>query len=68
MSQQPLPCTPPPRTAEGGFIFLYGCLVFSKNVLTGKPEYFGVIQVKKTQNRVFLAYLLKPHFDKLNII
>ena len=62
MSQQPLPCTPPPRTAKGGFIFLYGCLVFSKNVLTGKPEYFGVIQVKRPQNRVFFSIFAQTTF------
>ena len=47
MSQQTIPCTtpPPPGTAKGGFSFLYRCLVFPKNVLKAKPEYFGVIQV-----------------------
>ena len=37
---------PPPRTAEGGFIyFVYVSSVPKKNVLKGKPEYFGVIEV-----------------------
>ena len=55
MSQQTLPCThpPPPRTAEGGFIFSYRCLVFSKNVLKGKPVYFGVITFKDPKNVLF---------------
>ena len=48
-----LTVTPPPRTAEGGFIFSYRCLVFQKNVLRGKPVLFGVIQVNRPQNGGF---------------
>ena len=37
---------PPPRTAEGRLIcFVLVSSVPKKNVLKGKPEYFGVIQV-----------------------
>ena len=32
------------------------------------PEYFGVINTKRSQNVFFSAYSLKPSFDKLNII
>ena len=35
---------PPPPRRVGSF-FSYRCLVFPKNVLKGKPEYFGVIEV-----------------------
>ena len=35
---------PPPELPRVGSFFLYRCLVFSKkNVLKGKPEYFGDI-------------------------
>ena len=36
---------PPPQNCRGWVHFLYRCLVFPKNVLKGKPEYFGVIEV-----------------------
>ena len=47
MSQQTLPCTsPPPELPRvGSFFFVYVSSVPQKNVLKGKPEYFGVIQV-----------------------
>ena len=66
MSQQTLPCTPPPRTAEGGFIFSYRFLMFPKNVLKEKPEYFGVIQIKRPKN-VFFSIFTQTKFDKLDI-
>ena len=34
---------PPPELPRVGSFFSYRCLVFPKNVLKGKPEYFGVI-------------------------
>ena len=47
---------PPPITAEGGFIFFRICVLCShKNVLKGKPDYFGVIQAKRPKT-YFLAY------------
>ena len=68
MSQQTLPCTPPPRTVEGGFIFFsYKCLVLPQNVFKGKPEYFGVIHDKRPKNVFFSANSLKPNFNKVNI-
>ena len=45
MSQQTLP-TPPPELPRVGSFFPYKCLVFTRNVLKGKLEYFGVIQDK----------------------
>ena len=60
---------PPTRTGEDGFIFLYSSLVFpKKNVLKGKPDYFGVIQVKRPQNVFFSSHLLKPNFNNVNIL
>ena len=67
MSQHTLPCTPPELPKMGVF-FSYRCQVFSKNVIERSPEYFGVIQVKRSKNVFFLDYLLKQNFDKLNII
>ena len=43
---------PPPRTA-GGVFFCIGVYSVPKNVLKGKPEYFGVIHVKRPKNMVF---------------
>ena len=57
----------PPRTAEGGFIFLYMCLVFQKNVLIGKLVLLGVIHVKGPKKFFSSAYSLKPNFNKFNI-
>ena len=48
MSQQTLPCTPPPPNCRGWVHFFpIGVQCFQKNVLNGKPEYFGVIKVSK---------------------
>ena len=44
---------PPPRAADGGFIFSHRCLVFPRNVLKGRPEYFGDIQVNRPKNVFF---------------
>ena len=43
MSQQTLPCIPPPELPRVGSFFPYKSLVFPKNVLKGNPEYFEVI-------------------------
>ena len=54
MSQQTLPCTPPPpELPRVGSFFSYRCLVFPKNVLKGKPVLFGIIEVKRPKNVVF---------------
>ena len=53
MSQQTLPCTPPPELPRVGSFFSYRCLVFPKNVLKGKPVLFGIIEVKRTKNVFF---------------
>ena len=50
--------SPSPRTAS----------VPQKNVLKGKPVFFGVIQLKRPQNVFFSIYSLKSDFDKLKII
>ena len=69
MGQQTVPCTPPPRTAEGGFIFFrIGVSVPKKNVLEGKLVLFGVIQVKRPPKRGFSLYSLNQNFDKLKMI
>ena len=51
---------PPPRTAEGGFIFLYMCLVFPKKCPQKKSSIFRSYSGEKTQKRVFSAHSLKP--------
>ena len=53
LTVQTPPPPPPPRTAEGEVIFLYRCLIFTKNVLKGKPVLFGVMYVKRPKNVVF---------------
>ena len=59
---------PPPKTIEGGFIFLYRCLVFPNKCPQRKACTFLSYPGYNTQKRVFLTYSLKPNFDKLNII
>ena len=44
---------PPPELPRVGSFFSYIYLVFSKNVLKGNPEYFGVIEVQRPKNVVF---------------
>ena len=44
---------PPQELPRVGSFFSYRCLVFPKNVLKGKPEYFGIIQVKRPKNVFF---------------
>ena len=51
MSQQTLPCTPPPQNYRGWAHFFR--IVFNKNVLKGKPVLFGVLQDKRPKNVVF---------------
>ena len=57
MSQQTLPCTPPPpELPRVGSFFSYMCLVFPKKCpqsLKGKPVLFGIIEVKRPKNVVF---------------
>ena len=54
MSEQTLPCTPPPKKiVEGGFIFFVSVSSVPKNVFEGKPVLFGVFQIKRPQNVVF---------------
>ena len=44
MSQQALPCTPPPRMIVGGSFFSYGCLVPPKFFPQKKVEFVGDIK------------------------
>ena len=67
MSQQTLPCTSSPELPRVGSFFPHKCLVFPKKCPKKKPEYVGVIQVKRPKNVFFSAYSLKPNFNKLNI-
>ena len=54
MSQQTLPCTPPPQNCRGWVhFFRIGVLCSQKNVLKGKPVLFGIIEVKRPKNVVF---------------
>ena len=50
MSQQALPCTPPPKMIEGGFIFSYGCLVPPKFFPKKKVDFVGDIRIGTHQN------------------
>ena len=50
MSQQALPCTPPPRMIEGGFIFSYGCLVPPKFFPPKKVDFIEDIRIGTHQN------------------
>ena len=55
---------PPPQNCRGWvhlFRMCVYCLVFPKNVPKGKPVIFGVIQVKRSQNKFF-------HYIHLNQI
>ena len=47
------PPQPPPTLLRVGSLFLYRCLVFQRNVLKGKSEYFGVIQIKRLKSMGF---------------
>ena len=60
MSQQTLPCNPPPqkktktkKTLRVGLFFSCRCLVSTKNVLNEKPVLLGDIQVKSPKNVFF---------------
>ena len=68
MSQQTLPCTPSPELSRVGSFFPYKCLVFTKNVLKGKLEYFEVIQDKRPKNVVFQHIHPKPILINLTFL
>ena len=54
MSQQTLPCTPPPELPRVGSFFSYRCLVFPKKCRHRKAcAYLGIIEVKRPKNVVF---------------
>ena len=66
MSQQALPCTPPPpRMIEGGFIFSYGCLVSPKFFPQKKVDFVGDICIETHQNVVLSHNHLNPISTKL---
>ena len=67
MSQQTLPCTPPPELPRVGSFFSYRCVVFPKKCPQRKARIFRSYLGLKTQKRGFSAYSLKPNFNKLNI-
>ena len=54
MSQQTLPCNPTPNCRGCVHIFRIGVQCPQQNVLKEKPVLFGVIQVKRPKNLVFV--------------
>ena len=69
MSQQTLPCTPPPpELPRVGSFFRPFCLVFTKNVLKGKPVLFGIIEVKRLKNVFFQHIHSNPILKFLTIL
>ena len=67
MSQQVLPCTPPPppKMIEGGLFFSYGCLVSPKFFPKKKVDFVGDIRIGTHQNVVLRHNHLNPISTKL---
>ena len=64
MSQQTLPCTPPPKTIEGKFIcFVYVPSVPQKNVLKGKSVLSELFRLKNP-NTWFLIIFTHTKFPQ----
>ena len=61
---------PPPHSElpRVGSFFSYRCLVFPKKISSKESLNISELFRLKDPKRVFSAYSLKPHFDKLNII
>ena len=54
MSQQTLPCTPPPKTIKGGLIFFVYAPSVPKKMSSKESLYFSrVIQAERPKNVVF---------------
>ena len=68
MSQQTLPCTPPPDLPRVSSFFSYRCLVFPKKCTQRKACAFRSYSGLQTQKRGFSLYSLKSNFEKLKII
>ena len=49
--------SPPPELPKVGSLFSCRFLVLPKNVLKGKPEYFGDIQVKRPKNVLYFQHM-----------
>ena len=62
MSQQTLPCTPPPLKK------VFKCLVFPKNVRKGKASAFSELFRLKDPKSFFSAYSLKPNFNPIRSV
>ena len=68
MSQQTLPCTPPPQNCRGWVNFFCNrCLVFPKIMSSKESLCFSELLRLKDSKRVFSAYSLKPNFNNLNV-
>ena len=66
MSQQALPCTPPPQNDRGWAHFsLYGCLVPQQNFPKKKVDFVGDIRIGTHQNVVLRHNHLNPIPTKL---
>ena len=66
MSQQVLPCTPPPRMIEGGFIFFrMGVQCHQNFFLKKKGDFVGDIRIGTHQNVVLRHNHLNPISTKL---
>ena len=65
MSQQVLPCTPPPEWSRVGSFFSYGCLVSPKFFPKKKVDFVGDIRIGTHQNVVLRHNHLNPISTKL---
>ena len=65
MSQQALPCTPPPRMIEGGFIFFVWVSSVTKFFSKKKVDFVGDIRIGTHQNVVLRHNHLNPISTKL---
>ena len=65
MSQQALPCTPPPPRMRVSSFFSYGCLVLPKFFPKKKVDFVGDIRIGTHQNVVLRHNHLNPISTKL---
>ena len=56
-----------PKTAKGGFFFLYRYLVFPKKMSSNESLNNTELFRLKDPKTCFSAYSLKPNFNKLNL-
>ena len=67
MSQEALPCIPPPRMIEGGFIFFAWVSSTPKFLFLKKGDFVGDIRIQMHQNVVLGHNYLNPISTKLTL-